>query len=183
MQKKNLLQTRLKCSWYPITNSRSCYKKKLLMMFLCKFCMEKQNVIRDNLRTFKRFLMLDFFSVGVRTRSRNLLREAVRPHGQCLSDLKQSEACNLQACYTYTSSSVTPMASEAVEDSSADDSVKCIRSDGLIVEGKNEGCFHKIQDEHGFGIIMYAIQSFFCTFNFLILEVIGALRLGGQQRA
>ena len=46
------------------------------------------------------------------------------------------------------------MASEAVEDSSADDSVKCIRSDGLIVEGKNEGCFHKIQDEHGFGIIM-----------------------------
>ena len=75
------------------------------------------------------------------------------------------------------------MASEAVEDSSADDSVKCIRSDGLIVEGKNEGCFHKIQDEHGFGIIMYAIQSFFCTFNFLILEVIGALRLGRRFQA
>ena len=130
------------------------------MMFLCKFCMEKQNVIRDNLRTFKRFLMLDFFSVGVRTRSRNLLREAVRPHGQCLSDLKQSEACNLQACYTYTSSSVTPMASDAVEDS-GDDSVKCIRSDGLIVEGKNESCFHKILDEHGFGMHHYIRHSKF----------------------
>ena len=127
-------------------------------MFLCKFCMEKQNIIRGNLRTFKRFLIL-VLTVGVRTRSRNLLREAVRPHGQCLSDLKQSEACNLQACYTYTSSSVTPMASEAVEDSD-DDSVKCIRSDGLIVEGKNESCFHKILAEHGFSIIMYVIQSF-----------------------
>ena len=51
------------------------------------------------------------------------------------------------------------MASEAVEDSD-DDSVKCIRSDGLIVEGKNESCFHKILAEHGFSIIMYVIQSF-----------------------
>ena len=57
------------------------------------------------------------------------------------------------------------MASEAVEDSD-DDSVKCIRSDGLIVEGKNESSFHKILAEHGFGIIMYIIQSFIALSTF-----------------
>ena len=78
---------------------------------------------------FYYYLLLLSVSVGVRTRSRNLLREAVRPHGQCLSDLKQSEACVLQACFTFSSSSI--VASEAPSGS-----VKCIRSDGLIVEGE-----------------------------------------------
>ena len=65
-------------------------------------------------------------SVGARTRSRSVMRQAVRPHGQCLSELVQRQPCSLSPCYTYSASIIK-------------DKVECIRSDGLIVEhGKHE---------------------------------------------
>ena len=66
---------------------------------------------------------------GTRTRRREVKRTAVRPHGQCLSELVQRQPCLLDPCYTYTSivgNEAEAIAAEAV----------CIRSDGLIVNGK-----------------------------------------------
>lgn len=62
------------------------------------------------------------FAAGTRSRSRIIKREAVKPHGQCLSDLEESQTCILDPCYTYRSS--------------ASPGGKCVRQDGLIVEGK-----------------------------------------------
>jgi hypothetical protein len=61
--------------------------------------------------------------VGARTRSRTIVRKAVRPHGHCLSELKQSESCILVPCYTYSASLVG-------------NTVECVRSDSLLVDGK-----------------------------------------------
>merc|ERR1719273_2542789 len=58
-------------------------------------------------------------TVGIRTRSRRIVRQAVRPHGQCLSELVERQPCSLSPCYSYSASII-------------DDKVECIRSDGLI---------------------------------------------------
>lgn len=66
------------------------------------------------------------FSIGgVSTRSRSVIRQAVKPHGQCLSDLVERRSCSLDPCYSFSASVV-------------DDKVVCIRSDGLLVEGKHQ---------------------------------------------
>ena len=49
----------------------------------------------------------------------------MRPHGQCLSELVQRQPCLLDPCYTYTNM-VDKEERAAI----------CVRSDGLIVEGK-----------------------------------------------
>ena len=73
------------------------------------------------------FLLL---AAGTRTRRRNVNRAAVRPHGQCLSELVQRQPCLLDPCYTYTS--IVDGEAEAAATTEA----ICIRSDGLIVDGK-----------------------------------------------
>ena len=67
----------------------------------------------------------DIITAGTRTRRRDVKRAAVRPHGQCLSELVQRQPCLLDPCYTYTNM-VNKAEREAI----------CVRSDGLIVEGK-----------------------------------------------
>ena len=69
------------------------------------------------------FLFFICFTVGARIRSRRVVRQAVRPHGQCLSELVQRQPCSLSPCYTYSASIID-----------GSDKVECIRSDGLIVE-------------------------------------------------
>lgn len=71
-------------------------------------------------------------TIGTRHRERSVVREAVRPHGQCLSELKESQPCVPETCFTYTASIV-------------DGRVECVRSDGLIVkdgqcQNRNKGC-------------------------------------------
>ena len=70
-------------------------------------------------------MMLHVITAGTRTRRREVKRAAVRPHGQCLSELVQRQPCLLDPCFTYTNM-VNNGEREAI----------CIRSDGLIVEGK-----------------------------------------------
>ena len=70
-------------------------------------------------------MMLHVITAGTRTRRREVKRAAVRPHGQCLSELVQRQQCLLDLCFTYTNM-VNNGEREAI----------CIRSDGLIVEGK-----------------------------------------------
>merc|ERR1712051_948507 len=68
-------------------------------------------------------------TLGARTRSRSVMRQAVRPHGQCLSELVERQPCSLSPCYSYSASII-------------DDKVECIRSDGLIVEHGKHPIFY-----------------------------------------
>ena len=70
-------------------------------------------------------IILFSFLVGTRYRERSVVREAVKPHGLCLSELTETAACLAPACHTFTSIYV-------------DGRPKCARSDGLIVQGKKK---------------------------------------------
>ena len=70
------------------------------------------------------------FSVGTKHRFRHILREPLKPQGQCYSKLNESISCYADACYTYTHRVLD-------HDENGFRQVQCVRSDGLVVEGKN----------------------------------------------
>ena len=72
----------------------------------------------------KVFLRQNFklFSVGTKTRERRIVRDSVRPHGQCPSDLKETSVCLADACFTFNFVNFAGK-------------MECVRSDGIIVQG------------------------------------------------
>ena len=78
------------------------------------------------------FLTLNTFpyysSVGTKHRFRHILRDSLKPQGQCYSKLNESVSCYADACFTYTH--------QTLHDKNGYRKLQCIRLDGLIVEGE-----------------------------------------------
>ena len=75
------------------------------------------------LQTIQILLQIHYFSVGTRSRDRRIVRDSVRPHGQCLSDLKETANCIAEACFTFNFVNIAGK-------------MECSRSDGVIVQGQ-----------------------------------------------
>ena len=71
-----------------------------------------------------------YILVGTKHRFRHILREPLQPQGQCYSKLNESLSCYADACYTYTHRVLD-------HDQNRFRQIQCVRSDGLVVEGKN----------------------------------------------
>jgi hypothetical protein len=78
-------------------------------------------------KSFYQFLELIFkiffIPVGTKTRDRRIVRDSVRPHGQCPSDLKETSVCIADVCFTFNFVNIAGK-------------MECVRSDGIIVQGK-----------------------------------------------
>ena len=69
------------------------------------------------------------FSVGIKHRFRHILRDPLKPQGQCYSKLNESISCYADACFTYTQ--------RTLHDKNGFRKIQCIRLDGTVVEGKS----------------------------------------------
>ena len=90
------------------------------------------------------------FSVGIKHRFRHILRDPLKPQGQCYSKLNESISCYADACFTYTQ--------RTLHDKNGFRKIQCIRLDGTVVEGKS--CCTTM------------LFTFHCVYCFVLLYVI-----------
>lgn len=64
------------------------------------------------------------FAVGTKTRERRVIRDSVRPHGHCPSELKETSVCVAESCHTFNFFNINGK-------------LECVRSDGVVVQGKD----------------------------------------------
>jgi hypothetical protein len=108
-------------------------------------------------------LYIFILTVGIKHRFRHILREPLKPQGQCYSRLNESISCYADACYTYTQ--------KVFHDETGFRKIHCIRLDGLIVEGKHKRHVHML-------LFLYSVVSFpssrppRCRFFSLMFSVI-----------
>ena len=92
-----------------------------------------------------------YSSVGTKHRFRHILRDSLKPQGQCYSKLNESVSCYADACFTYTH--------KTLHDKNGYRKLQCIRLDGLIVEG--ELC-HICMSMCTFSFLLPTLCSFGC---------------------